>query len=300
MADRRLMVLNLGSTSFKCKLYRMGATETLLASGGVESIGGEGRCRVQAGEQVAPAGTDDLAYALAQALHKAGHLLRAASARAHDAHRAGPYHAARRQCHATHQPHARVRPHHQPAKAFAQLFHGALLGQRHVVAEHKHIHAQQQRLFDLLGGVFAGQGYLRQIIRARLQLAKVMVCALCAAAPVFQRRQRSLAGSLERILVRRVHGDHQVVPPGVLRHVITEAAQQLHIGGRAHAALRAGHARAGGQFLRHAHQGNGIHIAVWNHKHCFHWAWQPPVDGRPSGSRRTATALSSPCESVTR
>jgi len=53
MADRRLMVLNLGSTSFKCKLYRMGATETLLASGGVESIGGEGRCRVQAGEQVA-------------------------------------------------------------------------------------------------------------------------------------------------------------------------------------------------------------------------------------------------------
>ena len=39
---RKILVLNLGSTSFKFKLYNMGGEETLLASGGVESIGTEG------------------------------------------------------------------------------------------------------------------------------------------------------------------------------------------------------------------------------------------------------------------
>ncbi len=42
MDTKRLMVLNLGSTSFKFSLYAMGERETLLASGGVESVGGEG------------------------------------------------------------------------------------------------------------------------------------------------------------------------------------------------------------------------------------------------------------------
>jgi len=47
----RILVLNLGSTSFKFKLYDMGAEETLLAGGGVESIGAEGAYRVRAGDR---------------------------------------------------------------------------------------------------------------------------------------------------------------------------------------------------------------------------------------------------------
>ncbi|NLV58887.1 MAG: acetate/propionate family kinase [Clostridiales bacterium] len=47
----RILVLNLGSTSFKCKLYQMSPVEVQLASGGVESIGGHGRYVVQAGEK---------------------------------------------------------------------------------------------------------------------------------------------------------------------------------------------------------------------------------------------------------
>ncbi len=47
---KRILVLNLGSTSFKFKLYDMGKDETLLATGGVESIGGEGAYSIQAGE----------------------------------------------------------------------------------------------------------------------------------------------------------------------------------------------------------------------------------------------------------
>ena len=46
---RRIMVMNLGSTSFKFKLYEMGEEETCLASGGVECIGAEGSCQIQAG-----------------------------------------------------------------------------------------------------------------------------------------------------------------------------------------------------------------------------------------------------------
>ena len=48
---KRILVLNLGSTSFKFKLYEMGENETLLATGGVESIGGEGAYIVRAGEK---------------------------------------------------------------------------------------------------------------------------------------------------------------------------------------------------------------------------------------------------------
>ena len=44
---RKILVLNLGSTSFKFKLYNMGGEETLLASGGVESIGTEGAYRIR-------------------------------------------------------------------------------------------------------------------------------------------------------------------------------------------------------------------------------------------------------------
>ncbi len=44
----QIIVLNLGSTSFKCKLYRMDAQETLLATCGVESVGGRGAYRVKA------------------------------------------------------------------------------------------------------------------------------------------------------------------------------------------------------------------------------------------------------------
>lgn len=47
---KRILVLNLGSTSFKFKLYDMGNEETLLATGGVESIGSEGAYSIQAGE----------------------------------------------------------------------------------------------------------------------------------------------------------------------------------------------------------------------------------------------------------
>ena len=36
---KRILVLNLGSTSFKFKLYEMGEKENLLATGGVENIG---------------------------------------------------------------------------------------------------------------------------------------------------------------------------------------------------------------------------------------------------------------------
>lgn len=51
MKTRRFLILNLGSTSFKFSLYEMGEAETLLASGGVESIGGEGAYTVTAGGQ---------------------------------------------------------------------------------------------------------------------------------------------------------------------------------------------------------------------------------------------------------
>ena len=44
---KKILVLNLGSTSFKFKLYAMGDTETLLASGGVECIGAAGSYRVK-------------------------------------------------------------------------------------------------------------------------------------------------------------------------------------------------------------------------------------------------------------
>lgn len=45
---KRILVLNLGSTSFKFKLYEMGEAQTLVASGGVESIGGPGAYSVSA------------------------------------------------------------------------------------------------------------------------------------------------------------------------------------------------------------------------------------------------------------
>ena len=48
---KRILVLNLGSTSFKFKLYEMGAEEVMLATGGVESIGGDGAYVVRAGGQ---------------------------------------------------------------------------------------------------------------------------------------------------------------------------------------------------------------------------------------------------------
>ena len=46
-----ILVLNLGSTSFKFKCYRMGDTEELMASGSVERIGGSGSYFVSAGDQ---------------------------------------------------------------------------------------------------------------------------------------------------------------------------------------------------------------------------------------------------------
>ncbi len=49
---KRILVLNLGSTSFKFKLYEMGEAETLLATGGVESVGGTGTYSVRASGQV--------------------------------------------------------------------------------------------------------------------------------------------------------------------------------------------------------------------------------------------------------
>ena len=48
---KRILVLNLGSTSFKFKLYEIGAEEVMLATGGVESIGGDGAYVVRAGGQ---------------------------------------------------------------------------------------------------------------------------------------------------------------------------------------------------------------------------------------------------------
>ena len=48
---KRILVLNLGSTSFKFKLYEMDQAETLLATGGVETIGGSGSYVVRAGEK---------------------------------------------------------------------------------------------------------------------------------------------------------------------------------------------------------------------------------------------------------
>ncbi len=47
-----IMVMNLGSTSFKFKLFDMGRDETCLASGGVENIGGEGSVTVRNSENV--------------------------------------------------------------------------------------------------------------------------------------------------------------------------------------------------------------------------------------------------------
>lgn len=47
---KRILVLNLGSTSFKFKLYEMGEAERLLAAGGVESVGAEGAYAVRAGD----------------------------------------------------------------------------------------------------------------------------------------------------------------------------------------------------------------------------------------------------------
>ena len=43
---RKIMVMNLGSTSFKFKLFYMDAEETCIASGGVENIGSAGSCAV--------------------------------------------------------------------------------------------------------------------------------------------------------------------------------------------------------------------------------------------------------------
>lgn len=45
---KRILVLNLGSTSFKFKLYEMGEKENLLATGGVENIGTEGSYKIKA------------------------------------------------------------------------------------------------------------------------------------------------------------------------------------------------------------------------------------------------------------
>lgn len=44
---KKVLVLNLGSTSFKFKLYEMGGEEVLLATGGVECIGAAGSYRVK-------------------------------------------------------------------------------------------------------------------------------------------------------------------------------------------------------------------------------------------------------------
>lgn len=49
---KTILVLNLGSTSFKCKLYQMGEAETVLAAAAVESIGSIGTVKVQVGGQV--------------------------------------------------------------------------------------------------------------------------------------------------------------------------------------------------------------------------------------------------------
>lgn len=46
---KKILVLNLGSTSFKCKLYEMTAQEQLLASGNVENIGTTGTWLIQTG-----------------------------------------------------------------------------------------------------------------------------------------------------------------------------------------------------------------------------------------------------------
>ncbi len=48
----KIFVLNLGSTSFKFKLYDMGDKETLLATGGVENIGGVGAYKISTGDNV--------------------------------------------------------------------------------------------------------------------------------------------------------------------------------------------------------------------------------------------------------
>ncbi len=45
---KKIFVLNLGSTSFKFKLYEMGMEEALLATGGVENIGGGGAYKISA------------------------------------------------------------------------------------------------------------------------------------------------------------------------------------------------------------------------------------------------------------
>ena len=47
----RIMVMNLGSTSFKFKIFEMGETEACTASGSVENIGSRGRCTVTAGKK---------------------------------------------------------------------------------------------------------------------------------------------------------------------------------------------------------------------------------------------------------
>lgn len=48
MADLQLAILNLGSTSFKCKFFRMGREETTFLTAGVETIGGMGRYTLSA------------------------------------------------------------------------------------------------------------------------------------------------------------------------------------------------------------------------------------------------------------
>lgn len=48
MRDHRLLILNLGSTSFKLKLYHMAGEEELMASCSVESIGAQGRYLIHA------------------------------------------------------------------------------------------------------------------------------------------------------------------------------------------------------------------------------------------------------------
>lgn len=45
---KKLLILNLGSTTFKFKLYEMGAEENMLATGNVESIGASGKYKVEA------------------------------------------------------------------------------------------------------------------------------------------------------------------------------------------------------------------------------------------------------------
>ena len=48
---KRILVMNLGSTSFKLKLYEMGAQERLTATGGVENVGGAGAYSVRVGDR---------------------------------------------------------------------------------------------------------------------------------------------------------------------------------------------------------------------------------------------------------